>query len=483
MFTSFITRTKLRAFIAAMVIGLCSITTTVAQSSEDDIDPVKLFELGQDAHARGELDRALELYSKAIALHPDFPEAEYQRAVAYLSLGRAAESEKSLRRAIELRPEWAAPLALLGDALVRQKRFPDAEPLLLKALHFEPGNFVALIALAESRVRSKAPNDVLTKVFYQLRTATSLPKAPVDVWLARGSVELALGNKSAALTSFSHALVIDPRNVTALLERADILAGNGEVDAAIESAKAARQIAPSSIYVSTALARLYLQAGNCPEATRTLDEVDTVTKRPAETSSLRSVITLECATGDNERASLETALAKEPRNAPILARLCLSYRKDDPSRALEYCRRALEIQPSDVDYATNYAAALVQARRFEDAVRVLRQVIGVAPDKFVAHANLAISLYELKRFPEALVEYRWIRESKPETTATYFFIAVIHDKMGEFENALSAYQDFLSRADSQVFKLEIEKVNLRLPSLRNQIKLGQGAKKKPQKKT
>jgi tetratricopeptide (TPR) repeat protein len=367
---------------------------------------------------------------------------------------------------------------LLGDIMVGQDRFADAEPYLINALKLEPTNSVALMALTELRLVSKASRELLVQLLNQLRGATSQANAPAGVWRARASVERTLGDKDAALSSYTRASDIDPGNSASFMERAEILASKGEIENAIESAKAAQRIAPSSIQVSTGLARLYLQAGNCADASRTLDELDAVTKLPNETASLRSVIALECATGDKELSILETALTKEPRNPEILARLCLLHRKDDPTRAIEYCRRALEIHPRDVNYGTNYAAALVQARRFEDAVTVLRRVLEVAPDKFVAHANLAIALFELKRFPEALIEYKWIRETKPETTAAYFFIAVIHDKMGEYQEALSAYQDFLVRADAGLFKLEIDKVNLRLPALRNQIKQGQGAKKK-----
>ena len=478
MFVGFSSRTTvLPIFVAALVI-VCSLTSTRAQSSEDDTDPIKLFELGQDAHARGEFERAIELYGQALELRPEFPEAEYQRAAAFVSLKRLPEAEKSLRRAIELRPDWALPPALLGDIMVGQDRFSDAEPFLAKALKLEPNNSVALIALTELRLVGKASRELLVQLLDQLRRATLQSNAPAGLWRARASVERTLGDKDAALTSYIHASDIDPRNSATFMERAEILASKGEIENAIESAKEAHRIAPANIQVSSGLARLYLQAGNCSDASRTLDELDAATKRPDETASLRNVIALECATGDNELAILETALAKEPRNPEILARLCLLHRKDDPTRAIDYCRRALEIRPRDVNYGTNYAAALVQARRFEDAVTVLRRVIDVDPARFVAHANLAIALFELKRFPEALIEYQWIRETKPETTAAYFFIAVIHDKMGEYQEALSAYQDFLGRADAELFKLEIGKVNLRLPSLRNQIKQGQGAKKK-----
>ena len=47
-----------------------------------------------------------------------------------------------------------------------------------------------------------------------------------------------------------------------------------------------------------------------------------------------------------------------------------------------------------------------------------------------------------------------------------------------YREALAAYETFLARADAQKNQLEIDKVNLRLPSLRNQIKRGEGPKKK-----
>ena len=120
----------------------------------------------------------------------------------------------------------------------------------------------------------------------------------------------------------------------------------------------------------------------------------------------------------------------------------------------------------------------MQARRFAEAVKILRQVIASAPNEYAAHANLALALYELKDFPKALPEYEWLAAARPEVAATYFFIATAHDNLGEYQQALEAYEKFMSLADPTVNKLEIEKVNLRLPRLRDQIKRGQGVKKK-----
>ena len=75
-------------FFTLLLLAFIAFSATSAQTSDDELDPIKLFELGQDAHARGELERAVELYSEAIALRPEFAEAEYQRGVALVSLER-----------------------------------------------------------------------------------------------------------------------------------------------------------------------------------------------------------------------------------------------------------------------------------------------------------------------------------------------------------------------------------------------------------
>ena len=163
----------------------------------------------------------------------------------------------------------------------------------------------------------------------------------------------------------------------------------------------------------------------------------------------------------------------------LLDRLGSEYRRIDPAKSVSYYYRALQIDPKNAKYATGYAAALIQLRRFDEAEAILRKVLNAEPDNYTAHANLALSLYELKRFAEAVPEYEWLASARPEIAATYFFIATAHDNLGEYELALDAYQKFLSRANATINKLEIEKVNLRLPALRAQIQRGQGKRKNP----
>jgi tetratricopeptide (TPR) repeat protein len=450
---------------------------------DGSVDPIKLFERGQNAHARGDLERALEFYDQAIKLRPEFSEAHFQRGSALVSLSRFADAEPALRRAIELRKDWSLPYSSLGALLVRLNRDREAEPLLRQALKLEPQNNLALRTLADVRLRAGDPKEAVELA----RRATNDKEAPASAWIVRGIAERAISDKAAAKTSLDQALELEPENIIALEERADLRADEADYEHAIEDLKKAERIKPGDKQILSRLLGVYERAGKTDEAQRLAESLGlgnkpTDVSKPGEIKVIGTPEEIEAANSDDRskaRKALEALLAKNPRNAMLLAKLGASYRSDDPARSLDFYRRAVEIEPKNADYATGYAAALVQARRFAEAVVILRRVVSATPDSFVAHANLATALYELKQFAEALPEYDWMLKSKPDLVIAHYFIATAHDKLGEYLEALAAYETFLARADASVNGLEIEKVKLRLPSLRQQIKLGEGVKRKP----
>jgi len=151
---------RFAAFAAALCLLFFGGSVTRAQtddlSSDGSADPVKLFERGQNAHAHGELVKALEFYEEAIKVRPEFAEAEFQRGNALVGLGRLPEAESALRRAIELRKDWSMPYSALGALLVRLNRDADAEPVLRQAVKLDGQDNLALRMLADIRLRGGA---------------------------------------------------------------------------------------------------------------------------------------------------------------------------------------------------------------------------------------------------------------------------------------------------------------------------------------
>ena len=472
--------------LSALAVVFVVICGQLAAAQVDDIgdgetDPVKLFERGQNAHARNDLVTALALYEAALKLRPEFPEAEFQRGVALAALERSADAEKAFTRAIELRKDWVLPYGALGNLLTHQSRDKEAEPLLRRALQLGAKDFGTLDALSAVRLRAGDTKEALALA----QRATEDENASAAAWAWRASIEDAAGDREAALSSLEHALQLEPNHLVALKERARLHTSSGAYDAAIEDLKKALSLKPGDKEISLQLAHVYDLAGRHDEEQKILatfgqTQTGTDVSRP-EAHVVGTTKEIEAANSDDPKVAqpaLEELIKKNSKNAALLARLGEVTRLTDPQRSAESYRQANEIDPRNPKYAIGYAAALVQMRRFAEAEPILRRIIATAPNEYTAHANLALALFELKRFADALPEYEWLAASRPEIAATYFFIATAHDNLGEYEQALDAYEKFLLRADPARNKLDIEKINLRLPQLRNQIKRGQGVKRK-----
>ncbi len=476
---------SLALLLALTIITLCSTGLAVGQNDvlgDGGADPVKLFELAQNAHARGDLARALTFYEEALKVRPEFPEAEFQRGNVLVSMGRLADAESAFQSAIKLRSDWYLPYSALGALLARVDRNREAESTLRQSLKLNSKDYVALRLLAGLRLQAGDATEAVKLA----QTATSTPEAPAAAWLVRAMAERAKGDNARALLSLDQGLQIQPDYAAALIERAELRVEAGDRAQALEDLKALEPTKSSDKSLSSRVAVAYERLG-LPEDARRVAESAGLVKETKDAAGGKNQVTgtpaeIEAANsedGATSRAALLKLLEKNPGNAMLLARLGASYRTDDPVRSLEFYRQAVEAQPDNADYATGYASALIRARHFSQAAAILRRVIAVFPDHYVAHANLATALYELKRYPEAIPEYQWLLKAKPDLAVAHYFIGTAHDYLGEYNEALAAYEAFLRMADAKTNQLEIDKVNLRLPSLRRQIELRQGVKRKP----
>ncbi|MGB5014297.1 MAG: tetratricopeptide repeat protein [Pyrinomonadaceae bacterium] len=457
-----------------------AVLCTFAQDGEDEPkNAVNIFNQGQEIHEKGDLIAAIKLYDEAIALVEDFPEAEYQKGIAYLALNKIDEAESSFRKATEKRPEWSLALAMLGDVKVRKhiaatesgdiaeaKRLAaDASATLTKAIELDANNFPAYAALVDLQLHSAAPSKSLGETLTKLRILTDgKMKVPASIWSARAGLENAVGEKALARSSLKNALAVDPKNINAIKFAAELALNDHDTEQAESYTETLTKLAPDRTSTIVLQARVAAAQGKTDIALKLLDLIKV---KSAEAESLRAGISASAST---DTAKLEALVAKEPKNASYLGRLCVLNRLEAPDKALDYCRRASEAEPTNIDHAIGYGAALVQAKRFDQAAALLKRISEIAPENATVHANLAAALYQLKRYAEAKAEYRWIAAKMPDSAIAHYLLAVSHDQLAEYLDAMANYQQFLRLADPLKNQLEIEKVNLRVPSLQKQIK-------------
>lgn len=457
------------AVFAALIL-IFSPKTCDAQSEKNTDDAVAIFNQAQEIHEKGDLPGAILLYEKALKIIPEFPEAEYQRATALLALGKPDDAEKGFRRAVALRADWTLALSSLGSVLVQQAKYGEAEPILTKAIDLDGQNFPAFLAMTELRLKTNATPAVLNSLLARITDLSTKASPPASVWVARAALQRALNRGPQARSSIDKALSMEPKNKFALEQSADIALFEGDTERAAADTGLLENISPKSETALLIRARILAHEGKIDEAVSLLDSS---TSHSPDAVALRTKL---IASVSKNPAEIEKQLEANPKDPLILSKLCTLYRKDDPTRALDYCRRAAEAEPGNMNHAIGFAAALVQAKQFDQAAVILRKIVEIVPENWTAHANLATALFQLKRYPEAKAEFEWLTVKQPKSPAPYYFLAIAHDQLGEYMDAMANYQQYLRIADPVLNKLDIEKINLRLPSLQRDIKEGKGKK-------
>jgi tetratricopeptide (TPR) repeat protein len=468
---SAVNRSSSLAFLLVSVLALYVCGTVSAQDESKEGEAIALFNKGQDAHEKGDLKAAIELYEQALKIIPEFPEAQLQRGSALLSLGKADEAEAAYRSAVQLRGDWSLALAQLGSLLVRRDKLDEAGLVLKKAIDADPDNTPAWVALSSLKIKTKAPDQELRDVYKKIHLMSAAAKPTAGVWSARASLENALNERKAASLSAARSLEIDPKNISMLALLASNAIADDDLSKANELIKRIEAIEPAAAELQYLKVRVLVACGKNEEA---LKFIDSITNPSADLVAIRSQLGVAAET---DAPKLEKLLESEPRNVAVLSRLCSLLRVNEPLRAMDFCRRASEAEPNKIEHAVGYGAAMLQAKQFGPASALFQKLVGIAPDNITVRANFATALFQLKRYNEAKAQFTWLSEKQPSNAVAYFFLAVSHDELGEYPDAMANYQLFLKHADAKTNQLEIDKVNLRLPILQRQLDAGKGKKK------
>ncbi|MCS7078538.1 MAG: tetratricopeptide repeat protein [Chloracidobacterium sp.] len=382
----------------------CLAEAAVQSPADPAVRVITLFEAGQDAHQAGKLTEALALYEQALALDDALAPVHFQRGMALLALQRPTEAVAAFERCVTLQPDFPHGWARLGAAAVAAGDAAKAEQALTKALEQNPEDAQTRRQLARLALLRDAPAAALDRL-------GPLDAADPEANLLRGTALFQMGRFADAVAAFSRTLTREPSHIEARRRRGDAYAAQGDLERALADWRTAYAAAPESEL-----------AGDIVSALLQLNRTDAA------------------------RDFLKTARATFPTDARLVA---------------------LEAEIAG-DAALTEATHLLRAGRFSEAVAAYVLLVERAPEAVAPRAGLATALFKLGRFDEAVRHFDILRRKQPEVAATYFFLGVCYDKMGDYRTALAAYEAFLARANGVHHRLEIEKIQLRLPSLKRQ---------------
>lgn len=95
------------------------------------------------------------------------------------------------------------------------------------------------------------------------------------------------------------------------------------------------------------------------------------------------------------------------------------------------------------------AVAMLHARRHEEAVTALHEVLRYAPKMPEAHVNMGFALLGLQRPKEARAFFESAMALAPRQANAYYGLALVHEAQGDLELASGAMRSYLHLAQEE----------------------------------
>lgn len=450
-----------------------------------------LFDAGQEAHAAGKLEEAVKLYSQALALDAAMWQADFQRATAYYSLNRMTEAGESINKVLAQLKEFAdspelqqittKAQTLNGEIALARNQPTEAEAAFRRALELDPKYKRAQAGLAQLFIANNKVAEAITAA----KAAIAAGDDSSLIYALLGHAQFRNQQTDDALANLTEALKREPTNPQALRDRAEVLVMRKDLPRATADLQALLAVEKSATTMLR-LAELYRTTKQYDEAIKWYQQIIEADSANQEARTALAEVMIESGKAENAVAQLEALIKAEPNRADLRSQLATLLVVNQPEKALEQYQAAAKLEAKNANHQIGIGSALVKLKRYDEAVALLTPLLTQALDAerlYTVHANIATALFELKDYPGAAREYVWLldylakRGEQKKTAVTTYLLGVCFDKFGDFEQALKAYQQFLSLATSEQ-QLEVEKVKLRLPSLQRQIAQGRGIKRK-----
>jgi tetratricopeptide (TPR) repeat protein len=294
--------------------------------------------------AKGEFDKAIDVWEAVLEEQPDNAEIITAIANAHLQNGDLDAAEKTARRSMKADPTFYAAHNMLSIIYVNQGNLDDAEHLANYVIAKDPSNaeahFNLGVVYSEKGLNSRA----LSAFEKSVDLRGDYDESRINL----GSAYLRAGRMAEAKREFEVALTINPRSADAHYLLGNAYRMEGNTAAALASYRQAVQSVPAYNPARISMAITLASSGNLPEARRVLEEA---MEYDGERLLVLTNLGLVCQKlGDEKQAEkhFKQAIAVDPRYLPAridLAQLYLAQGKT--GRAREEAEEVLRMDPAN----------------------------------------------------------------------------------------------------------------------------------------
>jgi len=265
---------------------------------------------------------------------------------------RYSEAEEEIRYELQENPDQSFLKTNLADVYLRQGRFVEARILIDEVLARDPQHPEALSVLGDLFIKQRSPQRALG--CYRQAFARD-PKPYLILKTARAFKEMKLFDD--ALQELEKVLVVKPKSLPFLKEKAFILNRMKRFDQALETPERIREISPDDVFIQKEILRL--RSRRRPE-TQVVKE-------------LRVVIGMESKKDD---AQLHGLLAQRLKGAGLIKEAAAEY------------KRASNLEPNNPYFLKQQGFCHYRQKEYDQAIHCLKEAFQKDPSDYVVRKTL-----------------------------------------------------------------------------------------------
>ncbi len=427
---------------------LCYNPLTFAQDAADDekiIERYKLM-LSRKPKEGSTFDRLYQFYLEGNGLDamvadyqaeaktkPDDPNVQLILGHIHKRLGKDADAVTAYQRAVELTPDNYYPHFALGQVYAILLQHENAISALKQAA-----------ALAEE-TQDATPEDM-----------TAIYKALGRAYFRRDKVDEAV----AAWTKMAE---LDPQNIFARAELADLFIEQELYEQAIAQHEAIIQLKTDDPYRKCLSRReignIYETKSDYQNAIRSYDTALALTA-PGNwlRKDLQHRIIGIYATDSNWQGLIGyylQKLEKTPNEPELLGLLAAAYIENQQiEEGIKVYKNGIELAPTDANLRLNLIAALRTVEKFADAAAEYEVLSKHDPDDFGIYRELGELYLQLKDKDKARTTYQRMVDRDPKNASTHLILAEIYTGNEWMEDAIAAYEQAIALAPNNLDYIE-----------------------------
>ena len=426
------------------------------------------IDAGYEAMTHSDFAGAIDHFEQAAKADPTYAPAFIGLAWAnYWQIGQEPRALEMAQNAIDLAPNNAATHAVLARVQGAMYHIDSAVSEAEKAVELDSSNAEAQVSLAAAYLGDNQYDAALEAV----ERAIVLQPDLATAYQVLGDYYWATGDAARVKAAYERAIELQPEFAPWHIDLGDLLALMGQSDLAKAEYESALALAPDSASALLGLTYAAMSRGDQVAANTSIDKLMDLVPDAPQPYVARAQLFRVQGENDDARAELRKALDRRDNYPPAINKMGWTYLNDnecdlavrqfqtlmtehpssadglvgmgyarlcdnDPTKALEYMRKAAKLDPYDEWAQLGLGEAYQAQERWDESLLAFSQALEIGVADAGAHRNLASIMFDQNDTEAARGEFELALRLNPEGVEN----ASVHTSLG-FLDSMERHAD------------------------------------------